>query len=553
MTTSKSRRIEPRAQSAPPDARERSGWGRLPDDVLAEQVRRLAVCAAVGAGLWTYGLLMDTVVRPLTMGTLVPTVNVMIEIAAIAASGLMFLYVRYARHAPGVKTDAALFYLVANAIGVALLNSWAKVPVIDAVHLSWNTVVILVASMIMPATPRKMLIASIVAASMDPLGIWIAHLRGMPVPSVINTFVLFMPNYACAIVATLPSHVLHHLGRRLHQARAMGSYHLVELLGRGGMGEVWRGTHRLLKRSAAIKLIRPELLGASREADAQSMLRRFEREAQATAALSSPHTIRVFDFGATADGTFYYVMELLAGRDLESLVREFGPVPASRAVFLLRQICHSLAEAHARGLVHRDVTPANVYACRMGLDYDFAKVLDFGLVKFNDHLRNAARRSGRHRSMQQTLRTGATTTGTPAFMAPEVILDEGHVDQRADVYALGCVAYYLLTGSLVFDADTPMKMFIHHLQTPPVRPSLRTELPVPQELDDLVMACLEKDPLRRPRDAEEVLRMLTRLGSAGTWDNDAARGWWEKHLPQLNGSICEDETANIPTAGFQAA
>jgi serine/threonine-protein kinase len=148
---------------------------------------------------------------------------------------------------------------------------------------------------------------------------------------------------------------------------------------------------------------------------------------------------------------------------------------------------------------------------------------------------------------------GASTTGTPAFMAPEVILDEGHIDQRADVYALGCVAYYLLTGSLVFEADTPMKMFVHHLQTPPVRPSLRTELPIPQELDDLVLACLEKNPLRRPQDAEEVLRMLARCGSAGKWDNDAARGWWEKHLPELTRPIGEDETTNPLTAGFQAA
>ena len=197
------------------------------------------------------------------------------------------------------------------------------------------------------------------------------------------------------------------------------------------------------------------------------MLRRFEREAQATAALSSPHTIRVFDFGVTDDGTFYYVMELLAGRDLESLVREFGPVPADRAIYLLRQVCHSLADAHARGLVHRDIKPANIYVCRMGLDYDFVKVLDFGLVKFNDQQRDAS----------TTLMTGAhTTTGTPAYMAPEIILGEGEVDRRADVYALGCVAYYLLTGQLVFEADTPMKMFLQHVQTPPVPPSQRTEL-----------------------------------------------------------------------------
>ncbi len=213
-------------------------------------------------------------------------------------------------------------------------------------------------------------------------------------------------------------------------------------------------------------------------------MRRFEREAHATAALSSPHTIKVFDFGLTDDGAFYYVMELLAGRDLESLVREFGPVPADRAVFLLRQVCHSLADAHARGLVHRDIKPANIYVCRMGLEYDFVKVLDFGLVKV------------RHRSGDtQTLATiEHGTTGTPAYMAPEIILGENDVDRRADVYALGCVAYYLLTGQLVFEADTPMKMFMQHVQATPLPPSQRTELPIPPALDDLVMSCLEKDP-----------------------------------------------------------
>ena len=164
----------------------------------------------------------------------------------------------------------------------------------------------------------------------------------------------------------------------------------MELLGRGGMGEVWRAQHRLLARSAAIKLVRPSCW-APRPKPRRDMLRRFEREAQATAALSSPHTIRVFDFGVTEERTFYYVMELLSGRDLESLVREFGPVPADRALFLLRQVCHSLAEAHARGLVHRDITPANIYVCRMGLDYDFVKVLDFGLVTFNDAVGGASR------------------------------------------------------------------------------------------------------------------------------------------------------------------
>ncbi len=287
-----------------------------------------------------------------------------------------------------------------------------------------------------------MLVASLASAATDPLAAWIAHLYGAPMVSAANTLVLYLPNFACAVVAILPSHVLHRLGRRLRQAQEMGSYQLVELLGRGGMGEVWRAKHRLLARGAAIKLIRPELLGAGSHAEAYNMLRRFEREAQATAALSSPHTIQVFDFGATADQTFYYVMELLDGRDLQSLVREFGPLPAARALFLLRQVCHSLAEAHARGLVHRDVTPSNIYVCRMGLDYDFVKVLDFGLVKFNGRRSLEPAESGRFH----------TTTGTPAFMAPEIILG-AEIDQRADVYAIGCVAYYLLTGQPVFEAD----------------------------------------------------------------------------------------------------
>jgi serine/threonine-protein kinase len=220
-------------------------------------------------------------------------------------------------------------------------------------------------------------------------------------------------------------------------------------------------------------------------------------------------------------------MELLAGRDLESLVRQFGPVQADRAIYLLRQACHSLADAHARGLVHRDIKPANIYVCRMGLEYDFIKVLDFGLVKVNDRS-----------SMQETLLTSShTTTGTPAFMAPEVILGQSDVDRRADVYALGCVAYYLLTGQLVFDADTPMKMLMHHVQTPPVPPSQRTELKIPRELDDLVMACLEKDPDKRPQDAELLFDMACHCTTGGGWDNAMARQWWETHLMELTGPL----------------
>jgi len=272
--------------------------------------------------------------------------------------------------------------------------------------------------------------------------------------------------------------------------------------------------------------VRPELLGAGSGAETRRMLSRFEQEAQATAALSSPHTIRLFDFGVTEDQTFYYVMELLSGRDLESLVRDFGPIPAERTLFLLRQVCHSLADAHARGLVHRDLTPSNVYVCRMGLDYDFVKVLDFGLVKSSDQS-----------SIETTLMTGRqSTSGTPAFMAPEIIL-QGEVDQRADVYALGCVAYYMLTGQLVFEAATPMKMFIQHLQSAPIPPSTRTELPIPRDVDELVLACLEKDPQRRPKNAHELLRKLEECRLSQTWNQGTAQAWWEQHLVELTGPL----------------
>jgi serine/threonine-protein kinase len=384
-----------------------------------------------------------------------------------------------------------------------------------------------------------MLTASLVAASMDPLILSLAYFRGFSAVPPVQALLHYLPNYVCAFVALVPSRVFQHLGRRLREAQELGSYQLVELLGHGGMGDVWRAQHRLLARDAAIKLVRPEVLGAGTPGEARLVLRRFKREARATAALTSPHTINVFDFGMTNEGKFYYVMELLTGRDLESFVRDFGPVPANRAIYLLRQVCHSLADAHARGLVHRDIKPANIYLCRMGLEYDFVKVLDFGLVKY-----------GSHRSVRDTYATiDHQTTGTPAYMAPEIILGEAEVDRRADVYALGCVAYYLLTGHLVFEADTAMKMLMQHVQAVAAPPSQRTELPIPPELDAFVMACLQKDPDKRPQNAEELLRAAHDCQTCEGWNQDLARVWWETHLPDLTGPLTLDEArTDVATA-----
>ncbi len=500
----------------------------MPEELLSEQVQRLAVFSAVAGTLWTFALILDVTLLPAANGTgLLNWRTIPVEIAGGVVSAVLWFVFRRSSMSLPAKTNAGLNFMLLNAVGIAALNAWGSVlPRTGEIHISWIAVLILVYSMIAPSSPRRMLLASLGAALMDPLAFGVTYLAGAPTPPLVVVIVMTWPSVACAFVAMVPSRVLQRIGRRLHEAQELGSYHLQEPLGTGGMGEVWRARHRLLARDAAIKLVRPELLGAQTAVETAAVLRRFEREALATAALSSPHTIQVFDFGVTQDGAFYYVMELLTGRDLESLVREFGPLPASRVIYLLRQVAHSLADAHARGLVHRDIKPANIYVCRMGLDYDFAKVLDFGLVKV------------KHRPAGDTLATiEHTATGTPAYMAPETILGDVDVDRRADVYALGCVAYYLLTGQLVFEADTSMKMLMHHLNTAPVPPSQRTEMPIPRELDELVLACLQKDPSRRPQNAGELFRMAYNCHACEGWDAEAAEAWWKVHLPELTGPL----------------
>src|SRR3954468_15734071 len=526
----------------PANTGETSRPGRLPDDLLSEQVKRLAGVAGVGSALWTFSLLMNSVIVPATLKAvpLVPRGALILQLVAIVASLAMFVYVRFAAHPLPTKIAAGGAYMLVNAAAIAALNNLFDTPNTSlTMHLSWITVLILLFSITMPVRPRTMLILSLAAASLDPLAVGIARLSGLPAPGLVQTFVLYMPNYVMAIAATVPAHVFQHVGRQLREAQELGSYRLVERLGEGGVGEVWRAEHRLLARGAAVKIVRPEVLGAANPAEARVILRRFEREARATASLHSPHTIQVFDFGLSEAGTFYYVMELLTGLDLETLVRTHGPLPADRVIFLLRQACHSLADAHARGLVHRDIKPANIYACRMGRDYDFVKVLDFGLVKMN-------RRTGANETM---LTAEQRPSGTPAYMAPELVLGDGTVDRRADVYAIGCVAYFLLTGQLVFEADTPMKMMMQHLQAIPIPPSARSELPIAPEIDALVLSCLEKDPARRPPDAESLFDLTCSCHAGETWNHDRARTWWQTHLPELTVPLTIDEPVAVPETG----
>jgi eukaryotic-like serine/threonine-protein kinase len=324
---------------------------------------------------------------------------------------------------------------------------------------------------------------------------------------------MFLPTLLAAGVALVLSRLVHEMTVEAEKGHEMGSYHLEKLLGRGGMGEVWEASHRLLARSAAIKLIRAESFGS----EGRELVRRFEREAKATAALRSPHTVDVYDFGTTADGTFYYVMELLDGFDVETLVSRFGPLPPERALHILIQACHSLAEAHQGGLIHRDVKPANIYVCRYGLDWDFVKVLDFGLVK------NAQVSSEDGRP----LTVAGMIAGTPGYMAPEMGLGNPDVDWRTDIYALGCVGYWLLTGKQVFDAGpSPMQILMDHIQKAPPAPSERTTRKIPQALDLVLLQCLRKDPNERPQTMAELAESLRKVPLENPWTEERARHWW---------------------------
>jgi hypothetical protein len=487
----------------------------MPDDLALEAVGRLRLVCLVIMALWLVGLVMNHLVAPflgLSPREMIPW-PLIADILAIACLALSLVVYWVAPRLTGTWSrlfTIAIAYEVVVAFAVGVINQWQ--PVALAGRLSWLCVLILIFPSIVPGPPRKVLIGSILAATMDPVGLLIAQARGLELPPLGLLVWTYLPNYICAGLAVLPSRIIAHLSRKVSRARQLGSYRLVERIGRGGMGEVWKAEHRLFARPAAIKLIAGHgmMEGSSRVAE-----ERFRREAEAAAGLRSPHTIQLYDFGITRDRRLYYVMELLEGSDLESLVTRYGPQPPARVASILRQACRSLAEAHAGGLVHRDIKPANLHISRIGLEYDFVKVLDFGLVK------------GDGRGLREDVRLTApeSLSGTPAYMAPEMAAGEA-MDGRADLYALGCVGYFLLTGHLVFEGDNALQLVLKHIQVEPVPPSLRLGRPVPDTLERVILSCLAKAPAARPADAATLADALT-LAGADDWTQADARQWWE--------------------------
>lgn len=318
----------------------------------------------------------------------------------------------------------------------------------------------------------------------------------------------------CSIVIFVFSVITSQLRRKAQKAvidsQKLGQYTLEKKLGSGGMGVVYKGIHAILRRPTAIKLLNVDKVN-------DSSIERFEREVQMTCQLNHPNTVAVYDYGRTPEGVFYYAMEYLDGIDLQLLIEKYGPQPENRVIRILTQVCGSLYEAHSLGLVHRDIKPANLMLNRRGGEPDVMKVLDFGLVKAIDDQRQAI------------LTANNSLTGTPLYMSPEAIQTPNNVDARSDLYAVGAVGYFLLTGKPVFDAQSIVELCQQHVSKTPELPSQRLGKTVSAQLEGVLLACLEKSPAKRPQTAREVILMLERCPEATTWSIEEADAWWGRH------------------------
>jgi eukaryotic-like serine/threonine-protein kinase len=336
---------------------------------------------------------------------------------------------------------------------------------------------------------------------------WVGELRadGVKPIAVFAVDTVFL--LTLAGISSFAAHTISRLRSQVVEARRFGQYRLGELIGSGGMGEVYLAEHELLKRPCAVKLIRPEVVLRA------GTIERFEREVRINATLSHPNTVEIFDYGRTEDGTYYYVMEYLPGMSLADLVARHGPLPPGRAVYLLRQAALALQEAHEAGLIHRDIKPSNIFVARRGGVDDVAKLLDFGLV------RPASNSSSPSSSDEGQI------LGTPLYMSPEQAMGSRSLTAGSDIYSLGAVAYYLLTGRPPFNELTAIETIIAHARDPIIPPShLRDG--VPEDLDDVVLRCLAKEPLERFPDAQSLDLALGACSCASSWNKLLARHWW---------------------------
>ncbi len=330
------------------------------------------------------------------------------------------------------------------------------------------------------------------------------------------------------IVCASITRIIHNLRREIRQEMQLGQYTLDKKLGEGGMGMVYRASHAMMSRPTAVKLLHPEKAG-------EASLARFELEVQQTARLTHPNTITIYDYGRTPDGIFFYAMELLDGASLEAVVENDGPQPPGRVIRVLEMVAGGLAEAHTLGIIHRDIKPANIFLCRQGGELDIAKVLDFGLVKIVEG------------SEDPNMTQDGVATGTPQYMSPEALTNPDNIDSRSDLYALGAVGYYLLTGQQVFEGSI-MEILGHHLHTEPMPPSERLGRELPPELEAVIMQCLAKNPDERPDGAREIRERLAACFEIRRWRQADARAWWEKYEDVLRPGATDSAALEVTRA-----
>jgi serine/threonine-protein kinase len=364
-------------------------------------------------------------------------------------------------------------------------------------------------ALIVPSTVKRTLLCGVLMCGPTVLGVAFGPHRFDDQSLSWITVLGFSINWSALalIFSGVASAVLYGLRREIRDARKLGQYTLVEKLGEGGMGVVYRASHAMLRRPTAIKLLSDS---------ATASLARFEREVQLLAGLSHPNIVTVHDYGRTGDGSFYYAMELLAGMDLEQVVAVDGPQPPERVIHIVRQAARGLQEAHEVGLVHRDVKPANIFVCEWWGEPDAVKVLDFGLAKDNANPPSSATAHD-------------VVLGTPLFISPDALQDAAVVDARSDIYSLGAVAYYMLTGEPVFSGRTAVEVCVQHMHSAPITPSERLGRPVPADLEAIVLRCLAKEPKDRYATAADLERALGACSAASEWSAERAEAWWQRH------------------------
>lgn len=477
-------------------------------------------------GYFSFVLLVRTAFGELVAGN--DVIGVIIGVTALSGMATLWTYTK-GKLRPARIVGLLDIACVTDPAALLALNAYLVRHIRISLYAAFIGLTLLVfgRALIIPSTGRRTFLVSL-AASLPILAATIAIEFVEPelllLPQGMTSAVMLMWCVGAASLSGYGSTIIYGLREKVREARQLGQYTLIEKIGEGGMGTVYRARHAMLRRPTAIKLLPPGKAG-------DKQLERFEREVQATSELTHPNTVHIYDYGRSPEGVFYYAMEHLDGIDLETLVERFGRQPAGRVIHILRQVCGALAEAHGRGLVHRDIKPANIFLCHRGGMPDVVKVLDFGLVK-------ELERDG-------NLTDVNVVAGTPAFLAPEAITAPDQVGPAADLYAVGAVAYYLLAGEQVFGGATVVEICGHHVHSTPEPLSMRTGEVIDDGLETLVSECLQKKPEQRVGSARELDRRLAALAAAHVWSDEDADAWWTACRDRLGEIAQEDAEKSV--------